>query len=199
MIGRPCCICSDAKKTRIAAEMIAAGAADQAVADRIGGGLNRMAVSRHRRAHVVAPARALVEAAGKGRDASDKRAEIMAAAEAGDPSAFVALAGIVADLRKVHERLERTADAAEHDHQRLAVSALSAQQLRAAEVRAKIGGVGGFAPARAADQAAAGQVFSVNILFSSGAVERITTRMDEAVQHPTIDMGGDVGAEADEG
>jgi len=40
--------------------------------------------------------------------------------------------------------LAGTADAAEQGSQRLAVSALSAQQLRAAEVRAKIGGVDFF-------------------------------------------------------
>lgn len=73
---------------------------------------------------------------------------MLAAAEAGDPSAFVALAGIVADLRKVHERLERTAEAAKVDNQRLAVASLSSQQLRAAEMRAKIGGVGSYAPQR---------------------------------------------------
>jgi hypothetical protein len=170
--GRPCLICSSAEKTRIAAEMIAAGAADQAIADRLGDGLHRMAVSRHRRAHVVAPAKALAEMAGKGRDAVEQRAQVLAAAEAGDPSAFVALAAIVNDLRKVHERLERTADAAELDNQRLAVSSLSAQQLRAAEVRAKIGGVGGYAAHKAPGIGDA-PMFAVNIHLGDGRVERI--------------------------
>lgn len=174
-MGRPCSICSSSKRTRIAAEMIAAGATDQAIADRIGGGISYMAVNRHRHNHVVAPAKALVEAAGKGRDAVQQRAQAMAAAEAGDPTAFVALAAIVTDLRKVHERLDRTATAAEQDNQRLAVSALSAQQLRAAEVRARMGGVGGYAPSRGADGGATAQMFAVNIHFSSGQVERIAT------------------------
>ncbi len=86
---------------------------------------------------------------------------MLAAAEAGDPSAFVALAGIVADLRKVHERLEATADAAARDNQRVAVASLSAQQLRAAEVRAKIGGVGGYGASKAAGQG--NRPFSVTI------------------------------------
>src|SRR5437764_13071269 len=64
---------------------------------------------------------------------------MLAAAEAGDPLAFVALNDIVTDLRVLHQRLERTADAAEKDNQRLAVASLPSQQLRAAEVRAKIG------------------------------------------------------------
>src|SRR4051812_39624013 len=115
MPGRPCSICSDSAKARLAAQMIAGGATDQAIADKVGTG--RMSVQRHRTAHVVAPAKALAEAAGKGQDAREQRAQVLAAAEAGDPSAFVALAGIVADLRKVHERLERTADAAEVDNQ----------------------------------------------------------------------------------
>ena len=173
MAGRPCTICNSSEKQRIAADMIAAGTTDQAIADRIGG-VNRMAVSRHRHNHVMVPAKALAEAAGKGRDAADQRAQVMAAAEAGDPAAFVALAGIVTDLRRVHERLERTADAAEQDKQRLAVASLSAQQLRAAEVRAKLGGVGSFAPAKVGPDGT-GQVFSVNIHLGGHVVERITT------------------------
>ncbi len=132
-----------------------------------------MAVARHRLNHVVTPGKALVEAAGKGRDAAERRAEVMAAAEAGDPAAFVALSAIVADLQKIHARLERTADAAEQDNQRLAVSALSAQQLRAAEVRAKIGGVGSYAPSKVPPEGGAGN-FSVNIHLGGNVVERIT-------------------------
>src|ERR1700720_2664595 len=101
MAGRPCSICSEAAKARRAAELIAGGATDQAISDELGVG--RMSVQRHRTAHVVAPAKALVEAAGKGQDAREQRAQVLAAAEAGDPSAFVALAGIVSDLKKVHE------------------------------------------------------------------------------------------------
>ncbi len=186
--GRPCSICCSTDKARLAAEMIAAGATDQAIADRLGGGLHRMAVSRHRRAHVVAPAKALAEAAGKGRDALEQRAQVMAAAEAGDPSAFVALAGIVADLRKVHERLERTAGAAEQDNQRLAVSALSAQQLRAAEVRAKIGGVGGYAPQKA-QGVGDGQPFTLNIHFSGGRTERVITLDADTARSPAVGAG----------
>ena len=151
--------------------MIAAGAADQAIVDKLG--VNRMAISRHRHNHIMLPARAVAEMAGKGREAVEQRAHILAAVEAGDPMAFIGLAGIVADLRRVHERLERTAEAAEQDSQRLAVSALSAQQLRAAEVRAKMGGVGGYGGLQAANQS--GTQFAVNIIFSGGQVEQITT------------------------
>lgn len=67
--------------------MIAAGASDRAIADDIGG-INRMAVSRHRHNHVLAPARVIAEAAGKAQEATAQRAQVMAAAEAGDPQAF---------------------------------------------------------------------------------------------------------------
>ena len=176
---RPCLICSDSRKLAKAAEMIAGGNSDQAVANTLNAltpdqpPMSYMAVLRHRRAHVVAPARALAEAADKGREVAEQRAQVLAAAEAGDPSAFVALANIVADLRKVHERLERTANAAEDDNQRLAVASLSAQQLRAAEVRAKIGGVGGYSPKAAS--AGEGTTFQLNINFSNGRTETITT------------------------
>jgi hypothetical protein len=106
-MARQCTICSDSRRAKIVAEMVLSGAPDQAIADRIGG-ISRVGVLRHRQHHIVAPARALVEAAAKGRDAVEQRAQVLAAAEAGDPSAFIALAAIVADLRKVHERLERT-------------------------------------------------------------------------------------------
>lgn len=78
------------------------------------------------------------------------------------------------DLRRVHDRLERTADAAEQDKQRLAVSSLSAQQLRAAEVRAKIGGVGGYAPGKGGPDGTMA-TFSVNIHLGNGTVDRIST------------------------
>jgi hypothetical protein len=194
MTGRPCTICSNTDKMRIAGEMILAGAPDQAIADRLCVG--RMSVARHRASHVLAPAQALADAAGKGRDMAEQRAQMMAAAEAGDPSAFVALAGIVADLKKVHERLERTAEAAEQDGQRMAVAGLSAQQIRASEVRAKIGGVGGYGAREAAGQNA-GVPFSVTINFSGGRTETISTTLaSKAVQtiEGEADGMGDDGA-----
>lgn len=172
-MGRPCSICCDSKLQRVVGEMITAGTSDQVIADRIGG-VNRMAIARHRFNHVVAPARALAQAAGKGRDATEQRAQVMAAAEAGDPAAFVALAAIVADLQKVHARLERTAEAAEQDSQRLAVASLSAQQLRAAEVRAKMGGHGGYGQAKASSDGGLG-IFAVNIYLGDREVESIAT------------------------
>lgn len=170
-MGRPCSICRNNKLQSAASEMIGAGLSDQAIADRIGS-VSRMAVARHRLNHVVVPAKTLAEAAGKGRDAAEQRAQVMAAAEAGDPAAFVALASIVADLQKVHARLERTADAAEQDSQRLAVASLSAQQLRAAEVRARMGGHGGYGQAKAAPDGGLG-VFAVNIYLGDREVESI--------------------------
>lgn len=174
MPGRPCTICSSTEAARLVTEMIAAGATDQAIAARLGG-VSRMAVSRHWHNHVVAPAKALAAAAGKGQDVAAQRAGVMAAAEAGDPAAFVTLAGIVSDLRRVHDRLERAADGAEQGRQPQAVASLSAQQLRAAEVRAKIGGVGGHGPGKAGPDAGGAGVFSVNIHFGGGVTERIST------------------------
>ena len=179
-MGRPCFICCNSEKYEVARAMIATGATDQAIAGKIG--INRMAVSRHRHNHILAPARAIAEAAGKGREVAAQRAQAVAAAAAGDPMAFVQGAAIVSDLQRVHDRLERTADAAEQDKQRLAVSSLSAQQLRAAEVRAKIGGVGGYAPAKGGPEGGGAGVFSVNIHLGGGRVERITAIAQPAGQ-----------------
>lgn len=123
--ARPARACNGGD-SQLARGMIAAGATDQAIADRIGG-INRMAVNRHRHNHVVAPAKASAAAAGKGQHVAAQRAAVMAAAEVGDPAAFIAPSGIVNDLRRVHDRLERAADAAKLDVQRLTVASLSAQ------------------------------------------------------------------------
>jgi hypothetical protein len=156
---------------RLVAEMIAEGATDQAVADRIGG-ISRMAVARHRHNHIERPAKAIVQAANKGKDTRDERDRLVAAVDAGDAAAaFLALNQIAADLRRVQERLERTAEAAEVDEQRLAVASLSGQQLRAAEVRAKLGGVGGYATPRSDKSDAAPFVLTIN--FSGGRRQRI--------------------------
>jgi hypothetical protein len=169
--GRPCQICADATYLRTAAEMIAAGASDQAVASAIGG-ISRMAVARHRQNHIERPAKAIVAAANKGRDTRDEREQLVAAAEHGDvAAAFLSLERIAADLRRVQERLERAAVAAEFDQQRLAVASLSGQQLRATEVRAKLGGIGGYATPRSDRGNAA--PFVLNIHFSGGRTQRI--------------------------
>jgi hypothetical protein len=187
MAGRICRLCSDSGITKRAAELIAEGSSDQKIADQLGlaGHAGRMVVSRHRRFHVEAPAKAIAAAANKGRDVVTQREQTLAAAEAGDPLAFVALAGIVSDLKEVHHRLARTADAAEQDNQRLAVSALSAQQLRAAEVRAKLGGVGAYQPQKAAQINLPG--FAVNFIFSGGRTERVAVCTGPVIDGAAID------------
>ena len=181
MAGRPCIICSNAKKARRCAEMIAAGSSDRAIAAEVG--VHRLSVMRHRQKHVVAPARALLDAAVKGQDVRERRSQMLAAAEAGDPTAFIELAAIVADLRKVHERLERTADAAEQDNQRLAVASLSAQALRAVEARAKIGGVGAYAPQRGREGGET-PTFSLTINLPGGRTERLDMAPAEVPDDP---------------
>jgi hypothetical protein len=128
--------------------MITAGASDQAVADRIGG-ISRMAVARHRHNHIELPAKVVVAATNKGKDVRDERGQLIAAAEAGDlTTAFLGIERIAADLRKVSERLERSAEAAESNRQPLVVASLSGQQLRSVEVRARLGEIGSYSPLR---------------------------------------------------
>jgi hypothetical protein len=201
---RPCVICSDSTKLAKAAKLIAAGRSDQLVADALNAldpkaaPMSYMAVARHRRNHLEAPAKALAEVAGKGRDAVEQRAQMLAAAEAGDPSAFVALAAIVADLRNVHERLERTADAAEKDNHRLAVAGLSAQQLRAAEVRARIGGVGGYSPQKASSPGTP-TTFTLTINIPGGESTTITTLTGPSLHDDAADHDGCLDGEDTDG
>jgi hypothetical protein len=63
------------------------------------------------------------------------------------------------------------ASAAESDRQRVAVASLSGQQLRAAEVRAKLGGARGYGTPRNDKGNAA--PFVLNINFSGGRTMRI--------------------------
>src|SRR5262249_54563182 len=116
--------------------------------------------------------KAILAAANKGRDTREEREQLVSAAEQGDvAAAFLSLERIAADLRRVQERLERTAEAAETNQQRLAVASLSGQQLRPAEVRAKLGGVGGYATPRTDKGNAAPFVLTIN--FSGGRTQRI--------------------------
>jgi hypothetical protein len=133
-----------------AGELIAQRLPDRAIAEQLGlkGHAGRMAVSRHRRNHIEKPAKAIAAAANKGRDLADRPREVIVAAEAGDPLDYLTVDSIVGDVRRVNERLERTADEAEKGGQRVAVASLSGQQLRAAEVRGKIAGVGGYAASK---------------------------------------------------
>lgn len=146
--GRPCTVCADASKTRIAAEMIAAGEIDQAIADAIG--CSRMAVSRHRHRHVEAPARALAAVASKGRDVREQRERAVAAAERGelDPAAFLSIGGIVEQLRKAAAQLEGATDAAARDGQLTALAQLVGQLHKNTEIRSRLAGHGGFAAAK---------------------------------------------------
>ena len=168
---QPCRVCLDPQKAKRAAELIASGASDLAIAKELD--LGRMSVQRHRTNHVLAPVKALARAADKGREGREQRQQVLAAAESGDPTAWLGVAAIVQDLRKATDRLERAADGAETDNQRLAVASLSGQQLRAAEVRAKLGGVGGYAPQKAREPAEA-PMFSVTINLGDGHTETIT-------------------------
>jgi hypothetical protein len=139
---------------RIAAEMIATGATDRAIADRLGmpGNNGRMCVARHRVRHIAAPAKAIAIAAEKSRSAVEQRKAAVEAAERGeltDPSVYLTLGAITDSIRRVESRLDRIAHAAENDGQRVAAVSASGQLIRVAETRAKLGSVGGFAPPKA--------------------------------------------------
>lgn len=194
MPGRPCLICASSEKTKIAADMIAAGATDQAVADRVGG-VSRPAVRRHRINHVTRPAQALVEASNKGMAVRAEREQLVAAAEGGDTAAaYIGLNAIVSDLRRVGERLERTAAEAEAGGQRLAVAALAGQQHKSAEVRAKLGQVGSYAPPKAIPVNA--PMFSIVMQFSD-RVETIEA-VAPAPGAPVIDLMPDTAPTEDD-
>lgn len=137
-MSRTCSICSstNADEVRLA---VLGRETDTAISERFG--FSRSAVQRHRVDHIEAPARAVAAAAAKGHDKAKER-QALAAATADDARVWLTLGSIAGDLKKVHDRLDQAAEEAAADKQRMALSSLSGQLIRASEVRAKLGGIG---------------------------------------------------------
>jgi hypothetical protein len=175
VMARICSICSNPAKSQQAAEMLAAGATDQAIADKLGG-MSRMAVARHRQNHVIKPAQDRLALISKGAGPRQERQQLAEAAAADAPSpqafadAFLGLKAQAEKLAAIEARLERMQTVAEAGKSANAVAQLSAQQLRAVEVGSKLSGAGGYAPTKPAE-AGGGTVFAVNFIFSNGRRE----------------------------
>jgi hypothetical protein len=169
---RACLICADPNKTKLAAEMIGSGKSDELIAKTLGG-LSRGSARRHRVNHVEREVRAVLQAANRTRDIRAERHRIVAAAEAGDVNAasWLSIERIAEAVRRVEMRLERVSQAAELEGRHLAVAALAGQELKAATVAARLGGLGGYAPPRRDPSDA--QPFVLNIQFRGGRTERI--------------------------
>jgi hypothetical protein len=175
---RSCLICSDNVKFQLAADMVQAGASDQAIADRLGS-LSRMSVRRHRENHIAAPLQHRLAIAAKGSEHVRERQALAQAAAADAPSpqqfadAVLGLRAQAEKLERIESRLERMAVAAETGGSANAVSQLSAQQIRSVEVGARLAGVGGYA-ARPAPDAAMTVPVSITFNLGDGRVETMT-------------------------
>lgn len=182
-VGRKCSLCADPAKARLVAQLIAVN--DREIAAQVGA--TRNSVGKHRREHVIAPAKRLIELASKGADEEVRRNEIMTATDASQlgPEHYLTLGTIVGDMKRTGDRLERVADLAEQSGQALAVSSLSSQQLRLHELRAKIGSVGSFAPKTNREEY--GAPFVLTIQFGNGDETRIEAMPDAAPRPHTID------------
>src|SRR4051812_45685236 len=157
--------------------MVAAGASDPLIANRLGG-LSRGSARRHRIHHIERVTKAVLQAVNKGRDVRESRERAIATAEQGDiAAAFFGITQLATDIKNIYDRLERAASAAESGQRHL-ISGLAGQQLRAAEVRAKLGGVGGYATPRT--EKPSGEPFVLNIIFS----DRETIRIEGTPMHP---------------
>lgn len=194
-------------KSAKAVELVTAGLSDQAVADALNNldrsspPMSYMAVSRHRRLHILKAAKDRLEIVAKGSAARDDRAQLAAAVSSDAPTpaqfveAFFGLKAQAEKLQRIESRLERMAALAEDNQSPNGVAQVAAQQLRGVEVGAKVAGVGGYAPVRAADQAAAGVPFQINIIFSGSRETISLAAMPGAA--PTLDAE-DVDTEPDE-
>jgi hypothetical protein len=182
---RPCLICSDNRKLAKAAELISAGNSDQAVANTLNAltpdaqPMSYMAVSRHRRMHIMKATQDRLAVVSKGAAPRQERQQLAAAAAAGAPTpqAFVeAFFGLKAQAEKVQwieDRLERMAAVAEENKSPGGVATVAAQQLRSVETGARLAGTGGYAPQKAIG-AGGGAQFVVNFTFSGGRTQTIT-------------------------
>ena len=163
MTGRPCLICSNNAKMAKAAELILAGSSDQSVANTLSAmtpnlpPLSEMAVSRHRRNHILKVAQDRLAIASKGAAPREERKQIAKAAAADTPTvqefvdAFFGLKAQAEKLQRIEDRLERMAALAESNESATGVAALAGNQLRAVETGAKLVGTGGFATPKMAN------------------------------------------------
>jgi hypothetical protein len=156
------------------AAAFASGATDREIGRRFG--LSHVSAGRHRREHLVRPLQAAAVALDRGRAVREGREDLLERVLQGDPTAIFKSDSIAADIVRIASRLDMSADQAASGRQHTAHAALAAQLLRQAEIRAKIGAVGGFAPSRAPADGAAREKFTVNIVFANaGRTETIAT------------------------
>ncbi len=174
---RSCEICRDPAKFAKAADMLAEGASDAAIAAALQVG--RMSVNRHKIGHIIKPAQDRLAIISKGARVREERQQLAqaAAADAPSPQQFAdAVLGLKAQaekLERIEARLERMAVAAETGGSANAVSQLSAQQIRSVEVGARLAGVGGYA-ARPGPDAAMQVPVSITFNLGDGRVETMT-------------------------
>jgi hypothetical protein len=170
-MSKVCRICANPGWPEKVQAWVNEGVADRVIARSLS--IGKSLVTRHRVNHIIKPLEHTLAIAGRGASAHRQRQEIAAAATSDAPTpaqfveAFFGLKAQAEKLQRIEHRLERVAVLAEESASPNAVAQVAAQQLRSVEVGAKVAGVGGYAPARAADQAAGAQTFSVNIIFAS--------------------------------
>ena len=112
-----------------------------------------------------------------------QRKELIKAAENGDPLDYLTVGAIVGDIKRVGQRLEDNAEAASLAGQRQAVAALSGQQLRATEVRAKLGAIGGYAPPKSTQAEAT--MFNLTINLPGGVTKQLSGTPDQTIPGPS--------------
>jgi len=187
-MGRHCKICSDEGKSRKVTELLAAGATDRAVAEAIGG-LDRMAVQRHRTSHMTGRP-------GRIAQQREEAAQRLAALEMPptregspeqpvEPDIYLSLSSIASDLAGIDRRLTLAANVAAAEGRAAALAQLSAQQLRLAETRARLGEVGGYGRDRGG--AGSSSMFSISITISGQQQVVLTAVAEQAVQTQMVD------------
>ena len=193
---RPCLICSDNAKLAKAAEMIAAGSSDQAVATALNAltpgapAMSLMAVNRHRRLHIMKAAQDRLAIVAKGATQRQERQELATAVASGAPTpqqfvdAYFGLKAQAEKLQGIEDRLERMATLAEGNKSPTTVATVAAQQIRSVETGARLAGVGGYAPQKGVGVGDC-QMFQVNIVLSSG--ERISVATGQPSTPPTLE------------
>jgi hypothetical protein len=192
-MSQVCVICS-AKNRRAIEAALMNGVADREVSRQFQ--IPKSSVQRHRQIHLIKPAQdrlAILDKDFALRQERREREELAQAAASDEPpidqliQAATGTRALIKRLDSIDARLERMNVRAEDEGSPNGVAALSGQQLRGLEFRAKMGSHPGFVPARSIDGGIEATKFEVNIILG----DKVVTVATHSTGSPTVEGNAD--------
>jgi hypothetical protein len=139
-------------------------------------GIERVSVGRHRRRHLIKPARDKLAILAKDSEERRQRQELAQAAGADEPSiddlvqASLGTRAMLAELGEIKGMLKRVAAKAEEAGSPTGVAAIAGQQIRSMEFGARLGGHRNFLPASTVPQASDKAVVKIEMIFPNAGI-----------------------------